>query len=81
MIEARLRLTEILLEESPTGFCDILKQPGWTNPLESCLKCTLNEGSSVMITPGTTRHSKYKRTVEDYGFRLSVLEDNPPWTR
>lgn len=77
--EPRLRIAEILLEPSPTVFWEVLRQLG------------VEEATGVLPrAPPDWRQwrydepwdyaslSNYKRMVEESGFRLTLIEDNPP---
>jgi mannonate dehydratase len=75
----KLRLAEILLEGSPTQFWDVLKQLGVEEATGILPRAYPDWRQWRYDEPWDYASlSSYKRSIEDYGFRLTVIEDNPP---
>jgi mannonate dehydratase len=77
--EAKICLSEIILESSPTMFWDVLKQIG-VEEVTGILPRSYPDFRQWRADDPWDYVSllKYKLMLEDYGFRLTVIEDNPP---
>ncbi|AOL16533.1 mannonate dehydratase [Sulfolobus sp. A20] len=75
----RIRLAEILLESSPTPFWQILKQIGVEEATGILPRWYQDQRQWRIDEPWDYASlANYKRMVEDAGFKLTVIEDNPP---
>lgn len=75
----RINLSEIILESSPNMFWDVLKQIG-VEEVTGILPRNYPDFRQWRVDDpwDYVSLSKYKRMLEDYEFKLTVIEDNPP---
>jgi mannonate dehydratase len=75
----RIRIAEILLDSSPTPFWEVLKQLG-VNEVTGILPRWYPDWRQFRVDEpwGYASLSNYKKMIEDAGFKLTVIEDNPP---
>lgn len=79
MSSSGLRLAEILLEGAPTPFWDVLMQLGVEEATGILPRFHHDWRQWRYDEPWDYASlSNYKRMVEGYGFKLTVIEDNPP---
>lgn len=78
-MQVRIRLAEILLESSPTPFWQVLKQIGVDEATGILPRWYPDWRQWRVDEPWDYASlSNYKRMVEEAGFKLTVIEDNPP---
>src|SRR5579875_777797 len=82
MSSSGLRLAEILLEGAPTPFWDVLRQLGVEEATGILPRSYPDWRQWRYDEPWDYASlSNYKRMVEEFGFKLTVIEDNPPMER
>ncbi|BDB99727.1 mannonate dehydratase [Saccharolobus caldissimus] len=75
----KIRIAEILLESSPTPFWEILKQIGVSEATGILPRWYPDHRQFRIDEPWDYASlSNYKRMIEEAGFKLTVIEDNPP---
>ncbi|QGA68110.1 mannonate dehydratase [Sulfolobus sp. E11-6] len=75
----KIRLAEIILESSPTPFWNILKQIGVDEATGILPRWYQDHRQFKIDDPWEYAPlSNYKRMIEEAGFKLTVIEDNPP---
>ncbi len=77
-----IRFAEILLESHPTPFWDMLKQVGVTEVVGVLPRNSMDWRRVTIDHPWDyTPLAVYKEMIEEEGFTLSAIEDNPPMDR